>query len=131
MLYADDAVIVSKSAEGLAKIMTVIVTVVDSAGVTVSEKTETMQLRAPDGAPRTSHAHRGSRPEVSTDNAVFYARDQTAGPTHMGMLQSIQAGAVRYGGCPVCSEVAHAKGRGDGNPALRVRKVDPRQGALR
>ena len=33
----------------------------------------------------------------------------------MGMLQSIQAGAVRYGGCPVRPEVAHAKGRGDGN----------------
>ena len=32
------------------------------------------------------------------------------------MLQSIQAGAVRYGGCSVHSEVAHAKGRGDGNP---------------
>ena len=49
----------------------------------------------------------------------------------MGMLQLIQAGAVRYGGCPVRSEVAHAEGRGDGNPAVRVRNVDPRQGALR
>ena len=39
----------------------------------------------------------------------------------MGMLQSIQAGAVRYGGCPVRSEVAHAKGRGDGNPAVPMR----------
>ena len=29
------------------------------------------------------------------------------------------------------SEVAHAKGRGDGNSAVRVRNVDPRQGALR
>ena len=61
----------------------------------------------------------------------YYGRDQTAGPTRMGMLQSIQAGTVRYGGCPVRSEVAHAKGRGDGNPAVRVRNVDPRQGALR
>ena len=49
----------------------------------------------------------------------------------MGMLQSIQAGAVRYEGCPVRSEVAHAKGLGDGNPAVRVSNVDPRQGALR
>ena len=31
----------------------------------------------------------------------------------MGMLQSIQAGTVRYGGCPVRSEVAHAIGRGE------------------
>ena len=42
----------------------------------------------------------------------------------MGMLQSIQAGAARYGGCPVRSEVAHAKGQGDGNPAVGVRNVD-------
>ena len=32
----------------------------------------------------------------------------------MGMLQSIQTGTLRYGGCPVRSEAAHAKGRGDG-----------------
>ena len=43
MLYADDAGIVSKSAQGLAKMMTVIVTVFEAAGLTVSEKrTETM-----------------------------------------------------------------------------------------
>ena len=50
MLYADDAGIVSKSAEGLAKRMTVIVTVFEAAGVTaVSEKrTETMLLRTRD-----------------------------------------------------------------------------------
>ena len=46
-------------------------------------------------------------------------------------LQSVQAGAVRSGGRPVHSEGAHAKGRGDGNPAVRVRNVDPRQAALR
>ena len=60
----------------------------------------------------------------------YYARYQTASPTRMGMLQSIQARVVRYRGCPVRSEVAHTKGRGDGNPAARVRNVDPRQGAL-
>ena len=38
MLYADDAGIVSKSAEGLAKMMTVIATVFEAAGLTVSEK---------------------------------------------------------------------------------------------
>ena len=43
MLYADDAGIVSKSAEGLAKRMTVIVTVFEAASFTVSEKkTETI-----------------------------------------------------------------------------------------
>ena len=51
----DDAGIVCKSAEGLAKMMTVIVTVFEAAGLTVSEKkTETMLLRTPDQAPCTS-----------------------------------------------------------------------------
>ena len=55
MLYAHDAGIVSKSAEGLAKMMTVIVTVFEAAGLTVSENnTDTMLLRTPDQAPRTS-----------------------------------------------------------------------------
>ena len=53
MLYADDEGIVSKSAEGLAK-MTVIMTVFEAAGLTVSDKTETMLLRTRDQAPTTS-----------------------------------------------------------------------------
>ena len=54
MLYADDAGIVSKSAEGIAKMMTTIVTVLETAaGLTVSgQKTEAMLLRASDQAPR-------------------------------------------------------------------------------
>ena len=48
MLYADDAGIASRSAEGLAKMITVIVTVFEAAGLTVSErKTENMLLRTP------------------------------------------------------------------------------------
>ena len=55
ILCADDAGIVSKSAEGRAKMMTVIVTVFEAAGLTVSEKkTETMLLRTPNQATRTS-----------------------------------------------------------------------------
>ena len=61
----------------------------------------------------------------------YYARDQTAGSTRMGMLQSFLERAVRYRGCPVRSEVAHAKGRGDGNPVVRVGNVDPRHRAFR
>ena len=38
MLYADDDGVVSKSSEGLTKMMTVIVTVFEAAGLTVSEK---------------------------------------------------------------------------------------------
>ena len=48
MLYAGDAGIVSRSAEGFAKMLTVIVAVFEAAGLTVSErKTETMLLRTP------------------------------------------------------------------------------------
>ena len=55
MLYADHAAIASKSAEGLAKTMTVIVTVFKAAGPKVSDKkAETMLLRTPDQAPCTS-----------------------------------------------------------------------------
>ena len=55
MLYTDDAGTVSKSAKGLAKVMTVIVTVFEAAGLTASEKkTETMLLQIPDQAPCTS-----------------------------------------------------------------------------
>ena len=47
MLYADNAGIVPTSAEGLEKMMTVIVIAFEAAGLTVSEtKTETM-LRTP------------------------------------------------------------------------------------
>ena len=54
MLYADEAGIVSKSPEGFAKMMTVIETVFEAAGLTVSEKrTETMLLRTPNQAPQT------------------------------------------------------------------------------
>ena len=55
MLYADDAGTVTKSAEGLAKMMNVIVTNFEAAALTVSKKkAETMLLRTPDQASRTS-----------------------------------------------------------------------------
>ena len=47
--------IVSKSAEGLAKMMTVVVTVIEATGLTVSaKKAETMLVRTPGQAPQTS-----------------------------------------------------------------------------
>ena len=95
MLYADDAGIVSKSAESLTK----------------------MKRSFCIWAVFSAHQ--------------YYARDQTTGPTRMGMLQLIRAGAVRYGCCPVHAEGAHAKGRDNGDSAVRVCNVDPRQGALR
>ena len=55
MLYTDDAGLVSKSEEILAKMMIVIVTVIGTADFTVSRmEAETLMLRTPDKAPRTS-----------------------------------------------------------------------------
>lgn len=46
VLYADDAGVVSNSSEGLAKMMTVIVTLFEAAGLAVSgKKTEVMLLQ--------------------------------------------------------------------------------------
>ena len=50
MLYADDAGIVSRSPAGLARMMTVIVEVLSAFGLTVSEKTETLLMQAPEKA---------------------------------------------------------------------------------
>ena len=52
MLYADDAGVVSKSAEGLARMMTIIVEVFREFGLTVSErKTETLVMRVKEKQP--------------------------------------------------------------------------------
>ncbi|MEP4902204.1 MAG: hypothetical protein ABJX82_10425 [Paracoccaceae bacterium] len=99
MLYADDAGIVS-IAVGLAKMMTVIVTVFEAAGLTVSKaKTETMVLRTPNQAPQTSPLviESAGRRYKQTMRFVYLgglviesaARDQTTDPTRMGMLQSV------------------------------------------
>ena len=59
MLYADDAGVVSKSPEGLTKMITVIVTVFEVAGLTVSEKkTETMLFRTPHQEPQQNRRRR-------------------------------------------------------------------------
>ena len=55
ILFVDDAGIVSKSAEGLVKMMTVIAAVFEAVSLTVSgKKTETILLRTPNQALRTS-----------------------------------------------------------------------------
>ena len=75
MLYAGDARIVSQSAEGFVKMMTVIVIIFEAAGLTVSEKkTETMLLRTH----RTRHPvpHRSSSRQqargIDRQRSFFY-----------------------------------------------------------
>ena len=114
MLHAD-AGIVSASAEGLTKMMTVIATVFEAACLTVSEKkTATMLLRTPNQALRTSPLvieSAGPRNRQATPLLVsgqscqrkrrHHVRDLTTYLTGMSMLQTVQVGAVRYRDCPV------------------------------
>ena len=122
--------VVSKSAEGLAKMMTVIVTVFEAAGLAVSEKkTEAMLLRTQNQAPQTSplvieaagQKYRQTMQFLYLGGLVVASADLMPEIKRrirlaIGMLQSVQTGAVRYGGCPVHSKGAHAKGRGNGDP---------------
>ena len=119
-----------KSTESLAKMHDRYCNVFEAVGLTVSEKnTETVLLRAPTpGTPDLTARHRSSRPRLYGRQTMHFfvpgrfcrcwARDQTPDLTRQGMLQSVQAGAVRYGGCPIHSQDAHAKGRGDGCVAI-------------
>ena len=53
MLYADDVGVVSRSQEGLTRMMTTIVEAFGAFGLTVSEKkTETLLMRAPEKQPK-------------------------------------------------------------------------------
>ena len=62
MLYADDAGIVSRSSEGLERMMTVIVTACSSFGLTVSEaKTEIMSLETKVGGMVSFTIHAAAR----------------------------------------------------------------------
>ena len=132
-----------KSAESLAKMMTVIVIVFEAAGLTVSEKkTETTLLRTSDQepVPHRSSSRRLARGIERQRSFCIWAALSTQAPI---LCQRSNDGSDAWAcysrfkrelydmdGCPVRYEVAHAS-RGDGNPAVRVRHVGPRQGALR
>ena len=66
MVYAGDAATVSKSAKGVGKMMTVIVTVFEAAGLTASENVTLDRAAAGTGLGTSylSNRHRGSKPEV-------------------------------------------------------------------
>ena len=141
MLYAGDSGIVSMSAKDIAKMMAIIVNVFESAGLTMSEKkTKTMLLRAPDQALRTcrSSSKQQARDIDRQRSSFIWAVLSTQSPTFSQILNGgsdlpgdAANGAVRYRGCSVHDEGAHAKGRGDGDSTVWVCNVDPRQGARR
>ena len=72
ILDAGDGGIVSKSAEGLAKMMTVVVTVFEAAGLTVSQNGDYAAAGTEPGTPDLTARPRSSGgTEVETDDAVF------------------------------------------------------------
>ena len=75
MIYTDDAGIVSKSAEGLVKVMTVIVAAFEFTGLTVSEKKRVdASTNTKPGHSRPTACFRRSMPEVVTNSQVFVPR---------------------------------------------------------
>ena len=81
MFCADGAGVVSKPAEGLGKMMTVIVNVFEAAGLTVPEKkAETMPLRTPNQTPLNSPLvieAAGQRPRSFCNWAALSTRPPT------------------------------------------------------
>ena len=74
MLSADDAGVVSRSQEGLTRMMTIIVEVLGAFGLTVSEKAETFLMRAPEKQPKKG----GSPPPPLVIEAAGQKYAQTA-----------------------------------------------------
>ena len=105
MLYADDAGIVSRSPQGLEKMMTVIVTACAAFGQTVSEaKTEIMCLQTKGGGQRAIHRY-CSRPGAQTNGRVCALgrgyqrrlgtqkrRGDASNPEGMGVLRTVLDG---------------------------------------
>ena len=83
MLYADDASVVPRSQEGLTRMMTIIVKVFGSFGLTVSEKkTETLLMRAPEKQPKKG----GSPPPPLVIEAAGQKYAQAAQFRYLGGL---------------------------------------------
>ena len=83
MLYDDDAGAVSRSQQGLTRMMTIIVEVFGAFGLTVSEKkTETLLMRAPEKQPKKG----GSPPPPLVIEAAGQKYAQTAQFRYLGGL---------------------------------------------
>ena len=107
MLYADDACIVSRSPQGLAKTMEVIVEVYRAFALTVSAKTETMYVHASTAYTADDGASRSGRANVQTGailNLPRGRRDRSPGhirlnrqtdPRMLDAHQAVPTGTLR------------------------------------
>ena len=112
-LYADDAGVVSRSQDGLTRMMTTIVEVFGEFGLAVSEKTtEILLMRAREtaeerGTAATTTCHQSSGGKVRSDRPVpilgrpcqrrwrTHAGDQPPEQSSVGMHQEVLPGALR------------------------------------
>ena len=79
MLYADDAVIVSRSPASLAKMMTAVVEVCGAFGLTVAErKTETMVMRPPHHAQEDLEIVAAGQRYAQTEQLIYLGDTITA-----------------------------------------------------
>ena len=144
MFYADDAGVVSRSQEGLARMMTTIVEVFGEFGLTVSEKkTETLLMRAPEKQPKkggsppprlvieaAGHILRPDHPVPILGRPCqrrwrTHARDQPPEQSSVGMYQEVLPGALRPAESTVETQGSTVESGGDGGPTIRVHDVGP------
>ena len=144
MLYADDACIVSRSSQGLAKMMEVIVKVCRAFALTVSaKKTETMCMPPP-RTPRTmvrieaagqiykhvqSFTYLGGAVTKTPDMSVEIARRTRA--CWMRISQAVLTGALRPTVSRALSQDPDGKGRNNRSPLVWMQYVDSPPGTLR
>ena len=138
MLFADDAGIVSRSSEGLERMMTVIVTACSAFGLTVSEaKTEILCL--PTGGvcggsftiDAAGQVYKHTIEFVYVGGAITADRELCIETPHC--LQRAWAFFQRYkieiydrpGVCALTVEGAVAESRGDRDTTLRLHDVEP------
>ena len=136
MLYADDAGVVSKFADGVARMMTIIVEVLREFGLTVLErKTETLLMQVKDKQPAspppplTTEAAGEGGAKVGIDDRVPilgrprqragqpYARDQRQEQSGVGVLQQVRHGALRPARSAVSFQDPHTPGGCGGGTA--------------
>ena len=142
MLYADDACILSRSPQGLAKIMEVIVEVCRASALIVSAKeTETMCMPPP-RTPRTmlrigaagqiykqvpSFTYLGGAVTETPDMSVEIAWY----PRMLDAYQAVPTGALRPTESSALPQDPNGKGRGNRGPLVWMQYVDPSPGMLR
>ena len=112
MLYADDAGVVSRSREGLTRMMTTIVEVFGKFGLTVSEKkTETLLMRAPEKQPKKG----GPPPPPLVLEAAGQKYAQTAQFRYLGAALSTKMANSRRRSTTGAEQRGHASGGSPGS----------------